>query len=293
MIKMDYIVIDTTDKHLKILLVYGGREYSHCERAELTHSETLLPALDNLLKQAECRMPDLQAAGAVTGPGSFTGIRIGIATLKGFSAAIRSLKLLAVNSALLKSYASLREAFDAEIAAGEFLSVDELKPVYLCNPQAAGDFQLKTEAVTPGDVPQIAALEKRYFTNPETSGMILSRITNPSARVACIRDGGLICAYMIARAAAGVCELETIAVRRAYRRLGFSAFLMRDLLDFAKEMNCSEIRLEARSDNVSAIALYEKFGFVKTGVRKGYYADGGDCINYKLQTPKRGWRDKG
>ncbi|MDR1092585.1 MAG: tRNA (adenosine(37)-N6)-threonylcarbamoyltransferase complex dimerization subunit type 1 TsaB [Clostridiales bacterium] len=325
---MDYIAFDTTDKHLKALLVCGGKAYTHCEERELTHSETLLPALDSLLRAANRRLPDLQAVGVVTGPGSFTGIRIGIAAAKGLadafpdSARSRSrlfgnalsvapaaenipaespapdsasggLKIAAANSALLQSFAgtadssdgfaAMRACFDAEIAAGEFLAPRDLKPVYLCNPQAAGAFKLAAEPMAAADAEQAAVLEKRYFTNPETREMLLNRIFDPSSRAVCVRDGDLLCAYLVARAAGGVCELETVAVRRVYRRLGFSQILMNDLKDFARGQNCACIRLEAREDNRPALALYEKFGFVKTAIRKNYYADGGNAVLYELK----------
>lgn len=53
-----------------------------------THSERLLPALEQLLLDANIEPQDLQAIAVVTGPGSFTGIRIGVATGKGLSYAL-------------------------------------------------------------------------------------------------------------------------------------------------------------------------------------------------------------
>lgn len=53
-----------------------------------THSERLLPALEVLLEQANLASKDLEGISVVTGPGSFTGIRIGVATAKGLSYAL-------------------------------------------------------------------------------------------------------------------------------------------------------------------------------------------------------------
>lgn len=53
-----------------------------------THSERLLPALEQLLLDANIEPEDLQVIAVVTGPGSFTGIRIGVATGKGLSYAL-------------------------------------------------------------------------------------------------------------------------------------------------------------------------------------------------------------
>lgn len=50
-----------------------------------THSETLLPAIDEVLKEAGLKIGDIDIYGVTIGPGSFTGIRIGISTVKGLS----------------------------------------------------------------------------------------------------------------------------------------------------------------------------------------------------------------
>lgn len=48
-----------------------------------THSQTLLPMLDDLLKTLGVEMEDCDAIAVSAGPGSFTGLRIGSATAKG------------------------------------------------------------------------------------------------------------------------------------------------------------------------------------------------------------------
>lgn len=48
-----------------------------------THSQTLLPALEQALKLADMKIDDIDIFACSTGPGSFTGVRIGVATIKG------------------------------------------------------------------------------------------------------------------------------------------------------------------------------------------------------------------
>ncbi len=52
-----------------------------------THSETLMPVIDRVLKECECKIDDLTFMAVTKGPGSFTGLRIGMAALKGLSLA--------------------------------------------------------------------------------------------------------------------------------------------------------------------------------------------------------------
>lgn len=53
-----------------------------------THSERLIPALDELLGHARVKLQEIGLISAVTGPGSFTGLRIGLATAKGLGYAL-------------------------------------------------------------------------------------------------------------------------------------------------------------------------------------------------------------
>ena len=53
-----------------------------------THSQTLLPMLDEIVNMAEIDLQDIDAIAVAAGPGSFTGLRIGSATVKGFGLAL-------------------------------------------------------------------------------------------------------------------------------------------------------------------------------------------------------------
>lgn len=55
----------------------------------VTHSERLLGAVELVLKEAHCAVEDLDGWAISLGPGSFTGLRIGVSTVKGFAFASR------------------------------------------------------------------------------------------------------------------------------------------------------------------------------------------------------------
>ena len=54
-----------------------------------THSQTLLPMLDELAKMTELDMDTIDAIAVAAGPGSYTGLRIGSATAKGLGLALK------------------------------------------------------------------------------------------------------------------------------------------------------------------------------------------------------------
>ena len=62
-----------------------------------THSQTLLPMIQDMLRMAEVPVEELDAIAVAAGPGSFTGLRIGAATAKGLGQAL-NIPLVAVPS---------------------------------------------------------------------------------------------------------------------------------------------------------------------------------------------------
>lgn len=64
----------------------NGRVLSHASvNAGLTHSCTLMPMILNTLKNADLSINDMDAIAVAAGPGSFTGVRIGVAAVKGLA----------------------------------------------------------------------------------------------------------------------------------------------------------------------------------------------------------------
>ncbi len=76
---MNILALDTTDDALSVALKAGDRIFTVDKPGRRPHDETLLPAVDSLLKKAKLALKDLDAIAAASGPGRFTGIRIGMA----------------------------------------------------------------------------------------------------------------------------------------------------------------------------------------------------------------------
>lgn len=72
---------------------------------------------------------------------------------------------------------------------------------------------------------------------------------------------------------AGEVHITTIGIRQAYRRQGIGELLLISTIDLALVQHAEAMTLEVRLSNSAAKALYEKYGFFKNGVRKGYYTN--------------------
>ena len=81
---MNYLLINTANEELVILLYVDGKIFACNERQVKKHNEVILPKLQELLDQAGIGLGAIDEFGVVVGPGSFTGIRVGVATVKAF-----------------------------------------------------------------------------------------------------------------------------------------------------------------------------------------------------------------
>ncbi|NLJ78620.1 MAG: tRNA (adenosine(37)-N6)-threonylcarbamoyltransferase complex dimerization subunit type 1 TsaB [Tissierellia bacterium] len=83
---MKVLGIDTSTMTASCAVLDGDTllgEYSINQ--ELTHSESLVPMISEMLDNLKLHISDIDIYGVATGPGSFTGLRIGVATMKAFA----------------------------------------------------------------------------------------------------------------------------------------------------------------------------------------------------------------
>jgi tRNA threonylcarbamoyladenosine biosynthesis protein TsaB len=83
------LAVDTTTPHGSVALLENSNLLAEVSCvSSLTHSERLLPAVDLMLGQRGLTIKDMEAYAVAAGPGSFTGIRIGLSTIKSFALAL-------------------------------------------------------------------------------------------------------------------------------------------------------------------------------------------------------------
>ena len=83
---MRILSVDTSSAACSIVLSGDGKLEGEVNvESEETHSVRLLPGINALLRSCGCTIKDVDAFAIVCGPGSFTGVRIGLTTIKGLA----------------------------------------------------------------------------------------------------------------------------------------------------------------------------------------------------------------
>jgi len=92
------------------------------------------------------------------------------------------------------------------------------------------------------------------------------------------RSGPLDVFKRVFSGSARVGHVISIAVLQEYRRRGIGSALMSEALKiFEEKYDVDSVYLEVRVSNQPAINMYERFGFVKARIIRGYYRDGEDA----------------
>ena len=95
---MNVFAMDTSSLTASVAVLNDDKllgEYTVSNK--LTHSQTVMPMTDELLKTLNMSLDDIDVFAVCVGPGSFTGLRIGMATIKTFGQAL-SKKVIGVSS---------------------------------------------------------------------------------------------------------------------------------------------------------------------------------------------------
>ncbi len=109
---MNILGIDTTTKSASCTILKENSYYTKEVTNEITHSEKLLPIIHETLKEENLTLDDIDMFAAINGPGSFTGIRIGLATIKAF-AQVKEIDIFSISSIDLMSYVAAKKELNS------------------------------------------------------------------------------------------------------------------------------------------------------------------------------------
>lgn len=102
------LVINTAFKESNLAIATAGGDFFSKLPSSAKHSENVLKSIDSLLSKAKIDVSELDVVAVVTGPGSFTGLRIGTAIAKGFGCANENLHFLSLSSLALLAYIAVK-----------------------------------------------------------------------------------------------------------------------------------------------------------------------------------------
>ena len=127
--------------------------------------------------------------------------------------------------------------------------------------------------MTKEDIPQVLSVAKRCFSTPWPSESFEYELTNKDSILQVAITDTIIAGYICLRTLLDITHVLDIAVMPRMRRAGIGSMLMSGALQELKRLrqDVNIVTLEVRESNISAIGLYEKFGFKEIGRRKGYY----------------------
>ena len=123
------------------------------------------------------------------------------------------------------------------------------------------------------DVRQLAEIEAECFSAPLSEDQLRSLLMSGNTLFLAAREGETAIGSVWAQTVLDEGYIGNVGVRREFRRRGTADRLLEALDRCAAELGLSFLTLEVRESNAPAIALYEKHGYGRVGVRPAYYRD--------------------
>ena len=175
---MNVLAIDTSTETLALAVHRGDSWASLCVRRGLQHSSGLLPLAAGLLEELGMSASDLELLVCSRGPGSFTGIRIGLATAMGISHG-RGIPLVGVST--LDAIALPWAAYDGDVCA----VLDARKGKYYAALFRGGALQGTYRDVSPVELVRLLAAADRPLLAGPDAPRIGAMLDQDGRRVTC------------------------------------------------------------------------------------------------------------
>ena len=107
--------IDTATEEASLCLAQDGQSLALAENpTQKDHAVWLHPAIEKMMHDTGHRLRDLQAVAVTAGPGSYTGLRVGMAAAKGFCFALQ-IPLIAEDTLQIMAFAAKEQLRDADL----------------------------------------------------------------------------------------------------------------------------------------------------------------------------------
>lgn len=131
-----------------------------------------------------------------------------------------------------------------------------------------------TEITAPEHLDAVLAIEDASFFNPWTREMHVADLANRDvSHLVLARAEGVPVAFCSFWIVLDELHVNNLAVHPDHRRAGIGSQLLAHVCAEAVRLGATRATLEVRRSNEPAIRLYTRWGFLVSGVRKGYYAE--------------------
>ena len=134
----------------------------------------------------------------------------------------------------------------------------------------AEPLSLTLRPMTADDLPAILEIEQRCYTHPWREKTFADCLRAGYSSFVAMQQSR-VCGYFVVLIAVDEAQLLNICIDSTLHGQGYGYWLLNQLQQQAVEAGADNIFLEVRQSNDKAIRLYEKFGFIEHGVRRGYY----------------------
>jgi [ribosomal protein S18]-alanine N-acetyltransferase len=131
--------------------------------------------------------------------------------------------------------------------------------------------------MTEEDIKEVLLVEYASFPTPWSRDAFENEIKqNHFANYIVLEVNGEVVGYGGFWSILDEAHITNIAVSPAYRGKKLGEYLVRKMMELARELGAEMMTLEVRASNLVAQGLYKKLGFEEKGIRKGYYSDDGE-----------------
>ena len=138
------------------------------------------------------------------------------------------------------------------------------------------------------DLNSIDSIERRAYRTPWSRSMFASELAKASSICLGAWEGDRLVGYIVNSRYVDAWHVMNVAVDPDYQRRGIATRLLEHLFELTRDDQRRGYTLEVRVSNSEAIGLYESLGFVRQGLRRGYYTDNREDALIMWRDPEPG-----